>query len=330
MGDDIETRFNYHVKALGDIGLGLGLVGVTVETLQTSSGALETNLDDQFQSLQSIVDGNSNFITDLEISSSATGVTVEILQTSIDTLDTNLDGQLQSLNETVNINSIAITTLGDDIKTCFNYHRNVLGDIGLGLGLVGVTVQTLQTSLDALDTNIEGQLQTLNETVNGNSTDINTLTETSVDIETRVNYHRKALGDLGLGLGLVGVTVETLQTNLDALDTSIEGQLQTLNETVGGNSTAITTLSDDIDTRFTHHRNALDDLDLGLGLVGVTVETLQTNLNALAAISLPDLAGYALETYVEGAVAAISLPDLAGYALETVLTAQSQQSRCRT
>jgi len=171
--------------------------------------------------------------------------------------------------------------------------------------------------LDALDTNIEGQLQTLNETVNGNSTDINTLTETSVDIKTRVNYHRKALGDLGLGLALVGVTVETLQTNLDALDTNIEGQLQTLNETVGGNSTAITTLSDDTDTRFTHHRNALGDLGLGLGLVGVTVETLQTNLDALAAISLPDLAGYALETYVDGAVAAISLLDLAGYVLET-------------
>jgi hypothetical protein len=132
-----------------------------------------------------------------------------------------------------------------------------------------------------------------------------------------VNYHRKALGDLGLGLGLVGVTIEMLQTNLDALDTNIEGQLQTLNETVGGNSTAITTLSDDIDTRFTHHRNALDDLGLGLGLVGVTVETLQTNLDALAAISLPDLAEYALETYVDGAVAAISLLDLAGYALET-------------
>jgi len=86
------------------------------------------------------------------------GVTVEIPQTSIDALDPNLDGQLQTLNETVNRNSIAITTLGDDIKTCFNYHRNVLGDLGLGLGLVGVTVQTLQTSLDALDTNIEGQL----------------------------------------------------------------------------------------------------------------------------------------------------------------------------
>ena len=132
-----------------------------------------------------------------------------------------------------------------------------------------------------------------------------------------MNYHRKALGDLGLGLGLVGVTIEMLQTNLDALDTNIEGQLQTLNETVGGNSTAITTLSDDIDTRFTHHRNALDDLGLGLGLVGVTVETLQTNLDALVAISLPDLAEYALETYVDGAVAAISLLDLAGYALET-------------
>ena len=161
-----ETRFNYHVKALGNIGLGLGLVGVTVETRQTSIGALETNLVDQFQSLQSIVDGNSNSITDLEMSSSSMGVTVEIIQTSIDALDTNLDGQLQSLNETVNINSIAITTLGDDIKTCFNYHRNVLGDLGLGLGLVGVTVQTLQTSLDALDTNIEGQLQTINEGVN--------------------------------------------------------------------------------------------------------------------------------------------------------------------
>jgi len=100
-----------------------------------------------------------------------------------------------------------------------------LGDLGFGLGLVGATIQTLQTGLDAFDTNIEGQLQTLNGIVNinragllaattaagllflrvnGNSTAIHT-------IETRVNYHRKALGDLGLGLGLVGVTVETLQ-----------------------------------------------------------------------------------------------------------------------
>jgi len=155
-----------------------------------------------------------------------------------------------------------------------------LGDLWLGLGLVGATIQTLQTSLDALDTNIEGQLQTLNDTVTvgGNSTDITTLSD---DIETRFTYHMKALGDLGLGLGLVGATVQTLQTSLDALDTNIEGQLQTLNDTVGGNSADITTLSDDIDTRFTYHMKALGDLGLGLGLVGATIQTLQTGLDAL-------------------------------------------------
>jgi len=30
MGDDIETRFNYHKNVFGDLGLGLGLVGVIV------------------------------------------------------------------------------------------------------------------------------------------------------------------------------------------------------------------------------------------------------------------------------------------------------------
>jgi len=60
--------------------------------------------------------------------------------------------------------------MGDDIKTRFNYHENALGDLGLGPGLVGVIIQTLQTSLDLLDTYIEGQLQTLNEDVRVNST----------------------------------------------------------------------------------------------------------------------------------------------------------------
>jgi len=161
---------------------------------------------------------------------------------------------------------------------------------------VGVTVETRQTSIGALETNLDDQFQSLQSIVDGNSNSIT---------------------DLEMSSSAMGVTVEILQTSIDALDINLDGQLQTLNETVGGNSTAITTLSDDIDTRFTHHRNALGDLGLGLGLVGVTIETLQTNLDALAAISLPDLAGYALETYVDGAVAAISLPDLAGYALET-------------
>jgi len=171
---------------------------------------------------------------------------------------------------------IQVDAMGDDIEPRFTYHRKALNDLGLGLGLVGVTFQTLQTGLDALDTNIEGQLQTLNETVNGNSTAI------------------------------------------DTLDTNIEGQFQTLNETVRGNSTAISTLatsSSDIETRVNYHRKVLGDLGLWLGLVGVTVETLQTSLDAIAAILLPDLTGYALETYVDGAIAAISLPNLTGYAL---------------
>jgi len=166
-------------------------------------------------------------------------------------------------------NSTAISTLAtsfSDIKTRVNYHRMVLGDLGLGLGLVGVTIQTLQTS------------------TNDNSTAINTLAKTSFDIETRVNDHRKALGDLGLGLGVVGVTVQTLQTCLEALDMNIEGQLQTLDETVSGNSTAISTLatsSSDFETRVNYHRMALGDLSLGLGLVGVTIQMLQTSLEAL-------------------------------------------------
>jgi len=185
-------------------------------------------------------------------------------------------------------NSTAISTLStsfSDIKTRVNYHRMVLGDLGLGLGLVGVTIQTLQTS------------------TNDNSTTINTLATSSSDIKTRVNDHKKALGDLGLGLWLVGVTVQMLQTSLDALDPNIEGQLQTLNETVSvnstdissldtnvngqiqtlkaivsGNSTAISTLAytssamgNDIETRFNYYKNALGDLGLGLWLVGVIV-----------------------------------------------------------
>jgi methyl-accepting chemotaxis protein len=105
-----------------------------------------------------------------------------------------------------------------------------LGDLGLGLGLVGVTVQTLQTSLDALDTNIEGQLQTINEGVNKNSTAISTLATSSSDIETRVNYHRMALGDLGLGLWLVGVTIQTLQTSTNDNSTAISTLEKTGND----------------------------------------------------------------------------------------------------
>jgi len=86
-----------------------------------------------------------------------------------------VNSQIQTLKAIVSGNSTAISTLaytssamGDDIKTRFNYHKNALGD--LGLGLVGVIIQTLQTSLDLLDTYIEGQLQTLNEDVRVNST----------------------------------------------------------------------------------------------------------------------------------------------------------------
>ena len=101
-----------------------------------------------------------------------------------------------------------------------------------------------------------------------NSTEINTLTETFSDIETRVNYHRKALGDLGLGLGLVGVTVLMLQTSLDALDTNIEGQLETLNETVSGNNTAISTF----DTRVGGNTSSI----LNISGIGGPIQTLYT------------------------------------------------------
>ena len=143
----------------------------------------------------------------------------------------------------------------------FNYNRKALGDLDLGLGLVGVTVETLQMSIDILDINIDGQLQTINEIVSGNSTAINTLAESSAvmgdDIKTRFNYHVKALGDLGLGLRLVGVTVETLQTSIDTLDINIDGQLQTINELVSGNSTAINTLAESSAATGDDIRNAL-------------------------------------------------------------------------
>jgi len=206
------------------------------------------------------------------------GGTVETLQTNLDALGINLDTQLQTLNEAVNGNSTTITTLSDETETRFTQHTEELGDLGSELGLVGGTVETLQTNLDALDINLDTQLQTLNEAVNGNSTTITTLSD---ETETRFTQHTQALGDLGLGLGLVGVTVETLQTNLDALGINLDTQLQTLNEAVNKNSTTITTLSDDTETRFTQHTEALGDLGLGLGSVGVTIETLQTNLDAL-------------------------------------------------
>ena len=77
----------------------------------------------------------------------------------------------------VNRNSTAIAGLkagssvvGDDIEMRLNYHRKALGDLCLGLGLVVVKIQTLQTS------------------TNDNSTAISTLEKTGNDVETRVNY----------------------------------------------------------------------------------------------------------------------------------------------
>jgi len=175
----------------------------------------------------------------------------------LDALDTNIEGKLQTLNEDVSVNS---------------------------------------TDISSLDTNVNSQIQMLKAIVSGNSTAISTLAYTSSDvgddIETRFNYHKNVLGDLGLGLVLVGVIIQTLQTSLDLLDTNIEGQLQTLNEDVSVNSTAISSLDtnvngqiqtlkaivsgnstvistlaytssamgDDIETRFNYHKNALGDL----------------------------------------------------------------------
>jgi len=165
-----------------------------------------------------------------------------------------------------NINTLKSLLAALDIQTRFTNNRDALSDLSLGLGLVGVTVETLQTLFDALD------------------------------IETRFTHNLNALVDLSLGLGFVGATIETLQNNLDALYNNIETQLKTVNANVSGNSTAIITLGENTETRFTqytealgdlslglgllgtHNRNALSDLSLGLGLVGVTVETLQTNV----------------------------------------------------
>jgi hypothetical protein len=294
MGDNIKTRFNYHKNALGDLGLWLGIVGVVVQTLQTSLDALDTNIEGQLLTLNETVSVNS---------------------TVISSLDTNVNGQIQTLKAIVSGNSTAISTLadtssamGDELETRFNHHKNALSDLGLGLGLMGVIVQTLQTSLDALDTNIEGQLQTLNEDVSvnstaissldtnvngqiqtlkaivsGNSTAISTLTETpsvTGDIKMRLDYHKNALGDLGLGLGLVGVTVQTLHASLGALDANIEGKLRTLNdiftttsEAIYGTDTSSSAMGD-IEMRLNYHKNALGDLGLGLGLVGSSVENL--------------------------------------------------------
>jgi len=135
-------------KALGDLALGLGLVGATVQTLHTR------------------VDYHIMALVDLGLGMGLVGVTVETLQTNLDALDSNLNGKLQTLNGT-------ITTLSGDIETRFKYHINALVGLGLGLGLVGATVETLQKSTD------------------------------------------RALGDLGLGLGLVGATVETLKKITD-------------------------------------------------------------------------------------------------------------------
>jgi len=90
----------------------------------------------------------------------------------LNALDTYIEGQLQTLNETVSVNS---------------------------------------TDISSPDTNVNSQIQTLKAIVSRNSTAISTLAYTSSamgdDIKTRFNYHKNALGDLGLGLGLVGVII---------------------------------------------------------------------------------------------------------------------------
>jgi len=304
LGDDTETRFNQHENSLGDLGLRLGLVGITVETLHTNLGALDFRIGDNLRRI-------------LEIT--GTGGQIQTLYS----LAGDNYTAIQSLSKTL---WTKIDTLGDDTETRFNQHENSLGDLGLGLGLVGVTVETLHTNLGALDfrvgdnlrrileiTGTGGQIQTLYSLAGNNYTAIQSLSKTlwtkidtlGDDTETRFNQHENSLGDLGLGLGLVGVTVETLHTNLGALDfrvgdnlrrileiTGTGGQIQTLYSLAGNNYTAIQSLSktlwtkidtlgDDTETRFNQHENSLGDLGLGLGLVGVTVETLHTNLGAL-------------------------------------------------
>jgi len=69
------------------------------------------------------------------------------------------------------------------------------------------------------------------------------------DTEMRFTQHTEALGDLSLGLGLLGIH----------------------------NQNALSDLSLGLGLMGTHNRTALGDLGLGLGLVGVTIETLQTN-----------------------------------------------------
>ena len=298
MGATVETLKKSTDSALGDLGLGLGFVGATFETLQKSTDSA---------------------LGDLGLGLGLVGATVETLHTNLEALD---------------------------IETRFNQHDDSLGDLGLGLGLVGVTVETFQVSLSALDTNIDGQLKTLNRVVDfrigentriileitgtggqiqtlyslagNNYTAIQSLSKTlwtkidtlGDDTETRFNQHENSLGDLGLRLGLVGITVETLHTNLGALDfrvgdnlrrileiTGKGGQIQTLYSLAGGNYTAIQSLSktlgtkidtlgDNTETRFNQHENSLGDLGLGLGLMGVTLETLQVQTKTLPILQL--------------------------------------------
>ena len=150
--------------------------------------------------------------------------------------------------ENVEINCKNIITLqrllGElDIETRFTHNRDALSDLSLGLGLMGTH-------------NREA------------------LSDLSLGLGLMGTHNREALSDLSLGLGFVGATVETIQTNLDALE---------------------------IETRFTHTTNSLGDLALGLGLVGATVETLENNTdNALGDLGLGlGLVGATVETLEE-------------------------------
>jgi len=101
----------------------------------------------------------------------------------------------------------------------------------------------------------------------------------AADNETRFAQHESSLGDLSLGLGFVGKVVETLQTNLDALD--VETRFTQHENSLGDLSMGLGFVGATVETRFNYQLNALGDLGLGLGLVGVTIETLQTDLGAL-------------------------------------------------
>ena len=138
---------------------------------------------------------------------------VQTLQTSAGALgvDATQDSDATGLFLLVNSNTNALASNTNRIQTLEEEGGptgadGALSDIALGLGLVGVTVETLENNTgDALSDLALG------------------LGLVGLTVETHFNQDTESLGDLALGLGLVGVTVETLQTKtLPILQRTVE------------------------------------------------------------------------------------------------------------